>query len=130
MAAVRPRVHFTPEPDTLQAIDRLATFRQVPRSTIVSEYMGLITPALEDLADTLAQAHAAEQEAAETIRDQLQIVHDPLYEQAHNATHLFRALMDRIGRVRIEVDRSEGPGEEPPFSNTGVTASTPPSAAG
>ncbi|RYY11485.1 MAG: hypothetical protein EON55_14175 [Alphaproteobacteria bacterium] len=110
MAAVRPRIYFTPDPDTLQAIDRLAMFRQVPRSAIVAEYMGMITPALSDLGNVLSEALAAQEEAAETIRSQLDDQHGPLFEQAGDALHVFRSIIDRAHR------------DGPPSSNTGVTS--------
>lgn len=112
MGANRPRIAFTPEPDTLIAIDRLATFRQVPRSTIVTEYMGLITGALQEVGEALAEAHSAEQEARERIGDMLGAVHGPVVEMSGRAAHMFRVMLDKAGGS-----------SEPPSSNTGVTTS-------
>lgn len=110
MAATRPRIVFTPDADALQAIDRLATFRGVPRSKIVEEYMGLISPAMLDLAQALAEAEQARQDADEYIRDLLGTAHDPIANQAQDVSFTLRTILARLG-------------VEPPSSNTGVTTS-------
>lgn len=111
MAANRPRIAFTPEPDTLRAIDRLAKFRCVPMATVVAEYMALITPALDEVGEALAEAHAAEQEARERAIGIANDVHSPVVEVSQRTAHMFRAMLDRAGSA------------EPPSSNTGVTTS-------
>jgi hypothetical protein len=113
MAATRPRIVFTPDADALQAIDRLAMFRGVPRSKIVEEYMGLISPAIADLAEALALAEAARLEAQEFLRETLDDLHDPV---VNDAQQIVFALRGMIARLR----------DEPPSSNTGVTTSPTP----
>lgn len=114
MAANRPRIVFTPDPDALQAIDRLAMFRSVPRSKIVEEYMGLIAPAISDLAEALSQAEEARRDAQDFIQERLGDVHDAPFNEAHQVVYALRGMISRL---------SDGP----PSSNTGVTVSSPPS---
>lgn len=113
MATNRPRIVFTPDVDALEAIDRLAVFRGVPRSKIVEEYMGLISPAISDLAEALAQAEQARREAQEFIQDALGDLHGPV---VNDASQVVFALRGMIARLR----------DEPPSSNTGVTTSPTP----
>lgn len=105
MATLRPRITFTPDPEILGALDRIAVFRGVSKSELVNEFLGYMTGPLVELADALAILHGVEGEIAENIHDIASHVVSPQAEAA-------RATTDFIARQRAA---------EPPSCNTGVT---------
>lgn len=113
MPAIRPRITFTPEDDTLAAVDRLAARRGVHRSTIVAEAMGLMTYSLTELADLLDDTAAAEEE----VRAALMESGDALIDRLAPAARDIREGMQRIAAAVRSLPK------EPPSSNTGVTGS-------
>lgn len=107
MATLRPRITFTPEPDVLAALDRIAVFRGVPKSVLVNEYLGYLIGPLEELADALSVLHDAEAAMQTDSREMVEHVVSPQIDAA-------RATTDFIARRRSA---------EPPSCNTGVTSS-------
>lgn len=107
MAALRPRITFTPDPEVLAALDRIAVFRGVSKSELVNEYLGYVLSPLQELADALAVLHEAQSAVQEDSRSIVDHVVSPQVEAA-------RATTDFISRRR-----SAGP----PSCNTGVTSS-------
>lgn len=105
MATLRPRITFTPDPEILASLDRIAVFRGVSKSELVNEFLGYMTGPLAELADALAVLHGVEAETAENIYDIASHVVSPQAEAA-------RATTDFIARRRSA---------EPPSCNTGVT---------
>lgn len=112
MAAIRPRITFTPEPDTLDVLQRLAGLQGRRASAIVADMMSGITPQLADIADVLGRVKVAEAEAQQSILLAAEEAQQAMLPHADAAMSLFRAISDAVS-------------DRPPSSNTGVT--TPPS---
>lgn len=107
MATLRPRITFTPDPEVLAVLDRIAVFRGVSKSELVNEYLGYCLSPLQELADALAVLHEAQAALREDAHTIIEHVVSPQVDAA-------RATTDFISRRRSA---------EPPSCNTGVTSS-------
>lgn len=108
MAAVSPRITFTPTAETFRALSRLALIQQRRPSLIVREMMDGVALHLDRLADMLEGMATARFRTDQAIVEAVEAANDEFLPHAAAAIDAFNAL-------------SEAVAGKPPSCNTGVT---------
>lgn len=115
MAAVRPRITFTPDDDTLHVLNRLSELQGRRPSAIVTEFMQAVTPSLEDIADQCERVQQAQDSAKAAIGAASEAALAKITPHAE-------AVSAVLGQLVLDIDAAL----EPPSSNTGATVPTAP----
>lgn len=120
MATMKPRITITLEPDQHDVLRRLADLQRTSMSKIVAEFLGEVTPILENVANALEAVQRASSDARAKFVRTAEVAEEELRPLAEFARSQFDMFAAEIGRIEQEATGASK-GKSPRPVITGAT---------